>query len=400
MTDKTPLLWHSNAPHAGTGYAQQTALFAPRLHETYDVAISAFYGVEGGVLSYKGVPVLPGIAQTHGNETVLDHAGMHFKGDLRSGTVLTLMDVWVLDPSIWRQVNLGCWVPIDHEPVPPPIARFLRESSATPLAMSKFGQRELARVVGLDPLYVPHAVDTKVFKRQDKTVARGKLGLPEDAFIVGVVAANKGNPSRKCFPEMLAAFAELRRQHSDAILFLHTELSGKFDGVNLPDLIEAVGIPREAVMFADQYRMVHYPAQPDRMATMYSSFDVLLQTSAGEGFGIPTLEAAAVGVPAIVSDFSAQPELCPAGWLVEGQRNYTRLKAWQFTPNVGDIADALRQAYNQSDAHRAKAAEISIEFAQDYDVDKVLTEHMLPAIETIHERSAERAPRELSGVGS
>ena len=43
----TKLLWHSNAPWAPTGYGQQTGLFAPRLAEKYDMAISSFYGLEG-----------------------------------------------------------------------------------------------------------------------------------------------------------------------------------------------------------------------------------------------------------------------------------------------------------------------------------------------------------------
>ena len=102
MTDKPKLLWHSNAPHAGTGYAQQTALFTPRLREEWDVGVSAFYGVEGSPIRYKDVPVYPALAQTYGNETIRDHAKVHFpEHELRNGLVLTLMDVWILNPAVW-----------------------------------------------------------------------------------------------------------------------------------------------------------------------------------------------------------------------------------------------------------------------------------------------------------
>jgi hypothetical protein len=73
--------------------------------------------------------------------------------------------------------------------------------------MSRFGETQL-RNAGLDPLYAPHAVDCDIYRPYDKA-KRGELNLPADAFIVGVVAANKGNPSRKCFPEIFRAFKAL-----------------------------------------------------------------------------------------------------------------------------------------------------------------------------------------------
>lgn len=385
------LLWHSNAPHSPTGYGTQTALFCKHLKDHYNLGISAFYGVEGAPMKWAGIPVYPALGQTYGNETILSHADVHYANDLRGGLTVTLMDVWVLDPAIWRQLNLCCWVPVDHEPLPPPIAEFFHATQAVPLAMSRFGERML-RDAGLDPLYAPHGVDTTVYRPHPKDAARESLNVPQDAFVVGMVAANKGNPSRKCFAESLEAFKALHDQHTDALLYMHTEYSGRFDGVNLPDLIDAIGVPRSAVLFPDQYRVVHYPYPLARMAEIMSAFDVLLMPSAGEGFGIPAIEAQACGVPVIVSDFSAQPELVGAGWLVSGQRHYTPLKAWQFKPDVADIYDALKRAYALSDSDRANAAAKARAFAQQYDIHAVLDEFMLPALEQARERFEDRKP--------
>ena len=384
----TKLLWHSNAPWGSTGYGQQTALFAQRLKDHYDLAISAFWGLEGNVIPWNGIPVMPGMGQTHGNEAILDHAKVHLS-DLRGGLVLTLMDVWVLDPMVWRQVNTVSWVPIDHTPAPPPVAGFFHDSGAVPVAMSRFGEEQL-REAGLDPLYCPHGVDTSTLKPQPKAESREATQLPADAFIVGMVAANKGNPSRKCFSEALQAFKRLRERHSDACLYLHTEALGRFDGVNLPELVDAIGVPRKSVFYCDQYRAVHYPFDTQTMARILSSLDVLLMPSAGEGFGIPAIEAQACGVPVIASDFSAQPELVGSGWLVKGHRFYTPLKAWQFHPDVDDIYDALRRAYAAKDS--PQMARKAREFAEGYDVEHVLTEHMLPALKEAAERFEARKP--------
>lgn len=388
---KPQLLWHSNAPHSPTGYGSQTALFVKRLKEYFRVGVSAFYGVEANIIPWNGVPVYPALAQTHGNETIKQHAGIHFGDDLRAGLTVTLMDVWVLDPIVWRDLNTVSWVPVDHEPTPDPVVDFLREGLVVPLAMSKFGEQML-RDDGLDPLYCPHAIDTSVYAPRDKAFARDLIGLPEDAFVVGMVAANKGNPSRKCFYEVLEAFRELRAGHEEAVLYLHTLGKAPWEAVDVPTLVKKLGIPPDAVMFPDQYRMLHYPYSAEHLAHVYSALDVLAAPSMGEGFGIPTVEAQACGTPVIVSDFSAQPELVGAGWIVDGRKSMTAIGSWQFLPDIADVYQAMVGAYTWSARDRENAAEKARSLALEYDIEKVMDEHMLPALDAAQLRFNDRKP--------
>lgn len=392
MSEETKLIWHSNAPFAGTGYAQQTALFTPLLKEHFDLTISAFWGLEGAVLPWNGIPVLPGIGSTYGNECIGDHVGKVFGGP-RDGIVFTLMDVWVLDPHLWSQFNVASWVPVDHEPAPDPVVDFFHGSGAIPIAMSKFGERML-RDADLDPLYVPHGVDMSIYRPVEN--AREQTGLPEDAFIVGMFAANKGNPSRKCFAEALTAFKAFQSTHKDAVLYLHTEATGRIGGVRLPDLIRKLRIDPESVIFPDQYRAMHFPHRPEQMAELFSSCDVLLAPSAGEGFGVPVIEAQACGVPVIVSDFSAQPELVGAGWMVDGTTTYTAIGSWQFKPSVEDIASCLKKAYGKSGRERVEQSRVARQFAGRYDVNHVMSEHMLPALAEVEARFDARKPLKVA----
>ena len=48
--------------------------------------------------------------------------------------------------------------------------------------------------------------------------------FPKDAFVVGMVAANKGAPSRKAFSQALLAFSRFAKAHDNAFLYLHTVL--------------------------------------------------------------------------------------------------------------------------------------------------------------------------------
>ncbi len=389
------LIWHSNSPTTGTGYGTQTAMFARKLADHYDLAISAFYGVEGGVIPWHGIPILPAANPSgYGNDTIREHLKVFGDGD---AMVVTLMDVWVLEASVWAGLNVASWVPVDHEPAPKPVVDFFRQTDAVPIAMARFGERML-KDQGLDPLYVPHGVNTEAYRPHDKAKSREQLGLPNDAFIVGMVAANKGNPSRKCFAEALTAFKAFKDTHDEAKLFLYTEATGRFGGVNLPQLIHNLDLEPESVIFSDQYRAVHFPHTAEKMGEIMSSFDVLLAPSAGEGFGIPVVEAQACGVPVIVSDFSAQPELVGAGWLVEGVNAYTAIGSWQFKPSVPDILESLKACYRRSEREVATHAENARAKALEYDAATVFEEFMLPALAECESRFDARKPQTLKAA--
>ena len=344
------ILLHSNAPWAPTGYGAQVRLIAPALAEHHDVAVSAFYGLEGARLNWEGIPVFPGLGGEFGNGYLVDHASHFFDDDPRGGVVLTLLDVWVMDPNTIGQLNAASWVPVDHDPVPPAVARYFQESSALPIAMSRFGQEQLQ---DFDALYVPHAVDCSQFAPQPQARMREALGIDPDAFVVGHVGANKGRPSRKCIQETLQAFRIFSQRHENAILYLHTIMDPNHAGGEaIGDMMVSLGLPEGSVLIADQYRQMFNPQPPRNMAAIYSTFDVLLNASAGEGFGIPIMEAQACGIPTIVTDFSAMKEV-GCGWKVGCRPQWTGQKSWQAVPLVEDIVGALEECYDLSDEREA-----------------------------------------------
>jgi glycosyltransferase involved in cell wall biosynthesis len=378
------LILHSNAPWSPSGYGQQLALLAPRLAEHVELTLSAFHGLQGSRLVWEGIDVLPCMGGTYGGECILGHAESVF-GSARGGLVLTLLDVPALEASVWRQLDLACWLPVDHDPAPPAVSSFLVETAGIPIAMSRFG---LDRLGGLDPLYVPHGIDTRVFAPRDG--ARARLQLPESAFIVGAVAMNKGVPSRKSLPVIVEAFARFRAQHPEALLYLHTEVTGLYDeGYDLPALLRALDLGPDVVRFTDQYRYRLDPEAPEHMADLYSSFDVLLSPSMGEGFGLPVLEAAACGVPSIVTDFTAMSEVCAVGWKVGYDRVRTPLRSWQAWPKLDEVVDALEACFA---ADRAALSEQARAHALAYDVDVVFERDWLPALAELERRIVDRTP--------
>ncbi len=195
-----------------------------------------------------------------------------------------------------------------------------------------------------------------------------------------MVAANKGHsPPRKAFFQAFTAFAELRRKHSDAVLFLHTSLEPRQSGVNLAHLLDYCGVPQEAVVITPPFELYHGVDQ-SRMPYVYSGFDVLLSPSYGEGFGIPIIEAQACGTPVIVNDFSSMSELVGPGWSVGGEPFYDDSQGAEFqSPSIPQLVEALADAYENAESRRLAARA----FAQAYDADYVTSEYWAPTLDAL-----------------
>lgn len=351
-------------------------MFAPRLKALgHDITISAFYGLQGAPLNWGDIKVLPGGKNAYGNDTLLADA-THTKAD----AVITLMDVWVLEPEITGRVPWYPWLPVDHDPAPPAVVASLK-TARRPIAFSRFGERML-RDADCDPLYVPHGVDTSEFKPLDRAACRKELGFESDEFIVGMNMANKGAPSRKAFDQQIRAFAAFRKRHNDARLYLHTDMIGT-QGENLRRIIELADIPPGTVIEVPTYRYARGFIGWDWLAKAYNACDVMLNATRGEGFGIPIVEAQACGTPVIVTDFSSMSELVdPAlGWRVGYNDKVFYQDAYQVVPDVAQITDALEAAYQKRNDADHRAAVCA--WAQQWDADVVTERYWKPALEMI-----------------
>jgi glycosyltransferase involved in cell wall biosynthesis len=374
------ILWVSNAPWAATGYGQQTAMMLPRLQAAgHDVAVFANYGLNGASMDWNGIPVYPNGYDPWGNDVIPLWAEHWFRNE--PGLIITLYDTWTFEPKAFDGFTVASWTPIDHNPLPPKVAKWFGDSHAYPIAMSRFGE-QLLDVNNLTPLYAPHGIDTTVYQPVPQAGARKVLGLPADRFIVGMVAANIGqNPSRKAFDVAFRAFAMLKRDVPDALLYCHTEMYGRYGkGVDLTVLATHYNLEPDDIIFADQLAYRLGAISPERMALVYSAFDVLSAASMGEGFGIPVVEAQACGVPVIVTDFSAQRELVGPGWAIPGQMYYDALQAADYCLPY-DFA--LLGAYH--DAYEAKGDQAlrdrSRDFAEQYDADEIYMKHWDPILD-------------------
>ena len=333
----------SHAPWRNTGYGRPayelSGELEKRKHLTAIMAVE-----ERGVckMEYFGIPVyMPPVNDPYGRGFC-----QHVVKDFGADVVITLLDAWVYgDSSFAGGKPWLAWCPIDQDP--PQRGLDVLSDAAVVLPFSNFGAKALARFIPDSKIVVmPYGIDLKTFKRDTdgaRAKHRSRLGLDEQAFVVGMVGTNLPR-DRKAFRENITGFADFAFTQKNARLLIWSTNEGDF---RLSGLINELGM-------SDQIKIVSgfdvtLNNNADRMAEFYNSLDVLLHASAAEGFGLPIIEAQACGVPVIGANNTSMPELITdrTGWLVKDLSPvWSWLDGYWMRPTPAGIARELRSAYD------------------------------------------------------
>ena len=383
------ILLATNTPGTSTGYGVQ-AKFLVDMFTRHGIktGVASNFGLEG----FRGKMTTPFGSYLHYpkgykpySDDVIPIWYDEFKGlHPKIKTVLmTLYDTWVFNDLVFDD-PIWSYVPLDHVTLPPGVAKFLSRDNVNPITMSPHGKRQLDQA-GIDNVYIPHVVDTTVFKPTHKIngmATRKFMGVPDDAFLVSMVSANKANKlvHRKALAEQLMAFSMFQKKFPNSYLYLHMESSSVFGGFTLAPLLESLKLSPENVMVADSNTLrTGYPNET--LAALYTASDVLMCASYGEGFGVPIIESQACGTPVITSNWSATQDLASeSSWLVDGQPFWDAAQlAYYQIPFINSIVNALEMAH---DADRG-VDQTSIDFAKQFGHELVWQTDWMPLLKKV-----------------
>lgn len=249
---------------------------------------------------------------------------------------------------------------------------------------------------------IPHGVDTSVYYPEDKTESRRVLSgffippqqLPEDAFLVGMVATNQ---SRKDWPGLFEAFARFSQDKPNVYLLAWTSVfPSNQTGYDLHSLAEHMGI-RNRVIFKGYDTDADGNIPPDDIVrVVYNCMDVYVQMHHGEGFGLPILEAQACGIPTLAVDHSGAIDLM----FDDFQRipvGYNQVQSGNVIErpfgSVKDTVQKMNRLYG-SKALRKRLSRQSVEFAKTWSWDKTI-----PAWEGVVESAAAMRNERMAARG-
>lgn len=376
---KLRILFSSNAPWSPSGYGQQMAQILPRIKAMgHEVGCIAYYGLEGGKVNIDGIDYFPRLKHTYGSDAM-----WFYQDKWKADCVITLQDTWVLHPDDLQKVKN--WIPIvpfDHDPIPPAVMEKLRFAYRV-ASMSEHGH-DLLLHSGYHSTYLPHTIDANKMKPRDKTKAREVMNVDKDCYLFGMVSANKDNPPRKSFQEVMDAFKAFHAKHDEARLYLHLSQNDPNQGFPVDDYARFIGI-EHLVYKTPEYEQAT-EISVDDMSHIYSAFDCLLSPSSGEGFGVPVIEAQACGVPAIVTDFTAMSEHVNPGITGElvkvAHKRFTWQRSYVGQPDTQDLLDKMERVYKYSGKESTKTA-CRKHVLRKFDGDIVFDKHWKPFLETL-----------------
>jgi glycosyltransferase involved in cell wall biosynthesis len=145
---------------------------------------------------------------------------------------------------------------------------------------------------------IRHGIELDKFHPIPKDIARDKMGIPRDAFVVGMVAANQG---RKNWPAFIQVMKKVGDMYPNTHFLMWTAMCKYPDSFDLQKLIADFDVKATWVKLPFLEKLTP-PAEFVNIA--YNSMDVHLLMTLGEGCGLPHVEATAASVPAFATDYA------------------------------------------------------------------------------------------------
>lgn len=251
-----------------------------------------------------------------GHQYFADQISEHLK-KTNSDFFIVLLDTFMLHGDPRNPLNgwfLGIdtspahtmfWFPTDGGAGLPRGCELILQKINTPVAMARFGQKQVKDYHNIDAEHIPHGTEPdRYFKlNENKRIElRNKWGL-NDKFVVGCVARNQG---RKMLDREIKAFKLVAEKVPNAHLFLHMDPNDGASPYDLMDLVRRYNLENR-VTFTKMNAMRAFDWKD--MNEIYNVMDIFFMSTSGEGFGIPIIEAMACEIPVVCTSYTTTAEL-------------------------------------------------------------------------------------------
>jgi D-inositol-3-phosphate glycosyltransferase len=237
--------------------------------------------------------------------------------------IFILNDVWVISEylktirAIYKDAKLPkivVYFPVDatnHSP------QWYKEFDIVSQAVTytEFGKKVAQEASpSTDISIIPHGVDIQTFHRLFEKRSKAKEMLfsdsnnkdiiGEDSFIF--LNANRNQPRKRLELTLEAFKLFVEGKPSNVTLYMHC---GNTDAkhINVKDLATRLGINNRLIVSGNVTGV--QSVSDNRLNLIYNATDVGVNTSLGEGWGLPNMEHAVTGAPQIVPDHSACREI-------------------------------------------------------------------------------------------
>ena len=396
------ILVASDSPKSPTGFSgQMKAIVKALADEGHEITYMGWQNTDNEQWEHDGVSfdvVTSFNGENPGSDQIFGRLKYpEYFEKLNPDVLITLGDAWMVN-NIPNFNNRPIWImyfPIDGHPLNSDIKSTVQKADVA-VAMSKYGQAVCLNE-NVQSFYIPHQLDYKKLnkfagKNIKKQLRKEMFPGLDNVVLFGSIA--RANP-RKHHMRLMRAFEIFVRENNltpnDVRLYLHCDPYDAMYNTQLNahnyffvEFAQTLGI-NEYIIYPDleggyNYRN-GYPEE--RLLATMACIDVHVNATGGEGFGVPTIEIMAMGIPNIITDYTTSRELIlhKDPFSTEEEKDFSKHRGMLIKPDVlymensgvhkawvdvDDFAKAMELYYNDEETRKlhGKNAE---EFAKKYD---------------------------------
>ena len=325
---KKKLLLLTDTPIITTGLGRTCNELAKRFLKNYDVAIAGWHHSPLRYnLPYFVYPLIKNSDEQSINSILYD-----FRPDI----LLAIGDIWDFSYLMGPQQNYRdrinnnfksiLWVTVDGEWINPHWGDIIR-SFDNVVSFSKFGLNEIKKYSKRNFEYIYPGVNTETFYPYDINHKWDASSMDIKNTFIGTIIGQ--NHDRKNIPMALDIFSEFAKDKEDVFLFLATNPTSRF-GNDIFTIIKKNNLANKVAVVKN----VNYfdGVKDAQINLLYNMATVIINTSIGEGLGLPLLEAQAANCLPICTNYAAGAEIV-------GDR--------------GKLIDIVAKVYGEYDVKRA-----------------------------------------------
>lgn len=263
------------------------------------------------------------------------------------------------------------------------------------------------------------------YERRNKKELQTRLGLGDDIFIVGTVMRNQ---RRKLFPSLMKSFREFLDKTGRKNVYLYCHTGYPDLGWDLPELILENGLSSKVIITyrckncpnieSTFYRGVDTtchkcggqlslanssrPISTSELCNIYNTFDLYIQYSIMEGFGIPQIEAGLCGVPVMSVDYSAMSDVVRKinGTPIKVKEFYKELETGRMIaiPDDNHLIDLMTEFFNKSQSERNRLSDlVELTTKSNYNLDSTINS-WVKAIQSCKQKEDWNSPPRLWNI--
>ncbi len=279
--------------------------------------------------------------------------------------------LWSIDDSIRENVPMVYYHVWDNYPYPKFNQRYY-ESNDVIASISKVTSDIVQTVAPtVEEHYVPHAVDSNIFNKKERTEVEKVLKANKPLKDRFVFFWNNRNARRKQTGSLIywfKEFLEMKEVDRDKVcLFMHTDPNDPH-GQPVQYLVDDLGFKEGEVVLSTN------KLPPEQMSLLYNLADCTINISDAEGFGLATLESLSCGTPIIVNMTGGLQEqvtngeewfgigIEPASKAVIGSQNVPYI--YEDRISKEDFLNALLQMFKKTPEEREKLGELGQKHVQ------------------------------------